>query len=149
MKRIVDLIFLFGGKYIKPISKTLTSIIMLVIAIWGFAKDSLFEFLCSLGDSFAVLASMCQIEDSKFYTTMIGIIGMLQIISDKLEKMSPQELKLAGIDMPGWGWITGLFVVAFLILALTFGAVKFLQILIVILVFVGLFSGVNWLIKKA
>ena len=139
MKRIIDLIFLFVGSKIKPISTTLTTIIMLIIAVWGFANDHLFGFLCGLSENFSFLSGLCEIEASKFYSMMLGFIAVLQALSEKLKKVQPQELKLVGVDMPVWGWIMALFVIAFLILVFVFSApYQVLQVFVVLLILVVL-----------
>lgn len=144
MKTLLDTVWLFIAKKIKPFSGTLLGIIGTTVALWSFAEESLFQFLCKLSDTFSFLMVTCNIGETKFYSIMVGLMGVLITIQEKLHKMNePQSLKIAGIEAPGWLWLSGLLSLIFIGMAL----VKTLPIVFVIVILFSVAFAIFYIIN--
>ena len=145
MKALIDAVWLWLGKKIKPYAGTLLAIVSLVIALWSFAQDSLFDFLCKLSETVPFLGGMCSIGESKFYALMLGVMGTLITLREKLEKLNkPAELRIGGVEAPAFIWIAAALALAFLILAGINIFPGFASILIILIVIGGLW----WILNK-
>lgn len=85
MKTIIDLIFLFAGKYIKGYRTIILAVATFVVGAWEWITGSgLFAFLCASSDSFQAFTIFCNITEAKFYATILMVLGVLNAIIRKL-----------------------------------------------------------------
>lgn len=85
MKTIIDIIFLFVGKYIKGYKTIILAVATFIVGFWEWLTGAgLFQFLCSASADFQALVIFCNITEAKFYASILMVIGVLNAIIRKL-----------------------------------------------------------------
>ncbi len=85
MKAIIDIVFLFLGKYIKGYRTIILAVATFIVGFWEWLTGSgLFAFLCSASENFQALTLFCNITEAKFYAAILMVLGVLNAIIRKL-----------------------------------------------------------------
>lgn len=85
MKTVIDLVFLFAGKYIKGYRTIILAVATFIVGCWEWITGSgLFAFLCASSENFNVFAVFCNITEAKFYATILMVLGVLNLLIRKL-----------------------------------------------------------------
>lgn len=82
LNKIINVIFLFAGNYIKGYRTIILNVITMILASWEFLSkgNGLFEFFCNLGETFESLSFFCDLTQTQFYTIAAMVVGACNVI---------------------------------------------------------------------
>lgn len=110
------------NKYLKGSKTVVVNTAMLVLALWEMLSGGqLFEMLCEFSDTLGFLAFTCDIENSKVWTAIIGIMAALNNVLRQITNTpvgvsnAPAELSIGGYEPPIGHVVIGIASVASLV----------------------------------
>lgn len=85
IETIVNILFIFVGKHIKGYRTMIVAFATFFIGAWQWVTGSgLFGFLCTASDTFKPLAMFCNIDATSFYSIILTVVGVLNVLLRKL-----------------------------------------------------------------
>ncbi len=114
MKTIIDVLFLFFGKYIKGYRTLILSIGMVILGLWEWITGSgLFDFLCSISETVQALVVFCNVTEAKFYGIVLTLVGVINAIIRKLTDTPLGETGTSNLSIKSVGPVAIILAVAF------------------------------------
>lgn len=108
MQAIINVLFMFFGKYIKGYRTLILSIGMVILGAWEWITGSgLFDFLCSISPTVKALAVFCNVTEAKFYGIILFVVGVINAIIRKLTDTPIAESGTSAFSVRrvGIGWV--------------------------------------------